>query len=178
MVIDLWDQDKEGKKMDLSGIDPTIGSALIELGTSLSTLVLKGTTTAVQGKIASLEMVNQLMAEREEALMIAQSYKNELERVVISDEDIEYLQQTVSKVLDLLVGMQVFDVNSENVAVQEKARAQIDALNGIKGLISKDVLKTMQLLGFNYKAAIGEPLTELCASKIKGATGSLQRKKR
>ena len=71
--------------MDLSGIDPTIGSALIELGTSLSTLVLKGTTTAVQGKIASLkneknvdtvrgaynEMVNQLMAEREEALMIA-----------------------------------------------------------------------------------------------------------
>ena len=28
--------------MDLSGINPTIGSALIELGTSLSTLVLKG----------------------------------------------------------------------------------------------------------------------------------------
>ncbi len=92
--------------VDLSGIDPTIGSALVELRVSLSTLVLKGTTTAVQGKIASLknvdtvrgaynEMINQLMAEREEALMIAQSYKNELERVVISDEDIEYLQQTV-----------------------------------------------------------------------------------
>ncbi len=77
--------------MDLSGIDTTIGSALIELGTSLSTLVLKGTTTAVQGKIASLkneknvetvrgaynEMVNQLMAEREEALMIAQSSQQE-----------------------------------------------------------------------------------------------------
>ena len=51
------------------------------------------------------EMINQLVAEREEALMIAQSYKNELDRVVISDEDIEHLQQTVSKVLDLLVGM-------------------------------------------------------------------------
>ena len=178
--------------VDLSGIDPSLGSALIDLGASLSTLVLKGTTTAVQGKIASLkneknvdtirgaynEMVNQLLAEREEALMIAQSYKNELERVVISDEDIEYLQQTVSKVLDLLVGMQVFDVNNENEAVQEKARAQIDALNGIKGLISKDVLKTMQLLGFNYKAAIGEPLTELCANKIKGVTGGLQKKRR
>ena len=67
------------------------------------------------------EMINQLMAEREEALMIAQSYKNELDRVVISDEDIEYLQQTVSKVLDLLVGMQFFDINNENEAVQEKA---------------------------------------------------------
>lgn len=177
---------------DFSGIDPTLGSAIIELGTALSTLVLKGTTTAVQGKIASLkneknvdtvrgaynEMVNQLLAEREEALMIAQSYKNELERVVISDEDIEYLQQTVAKVLDLLIGIQILDINSEDVAVQEKAKAQLDAVNGIKGLISKDVLKTMQLLGFNYKAAIGEPLTELCANKIKGVANNYQRKKK
>ena len=63
--------------MDLTGLDPAIGGALIELGTSLSTLVLKGTTTAIQGKIASLkneknidtvrgaynEMINQLMAD-------------------------------------------------------------------------------------------------------------------
>ncbi len=72
----------------------------------------------------------------------------------------------------------MFDVNSENEAVQEKTRAQIDAINGIKELISKDVLKTMQLLGFNYKAAIGEPLTELCANRIKGVTNNYQRKKR
>ena len=35
-----------------------------------------------------------------------------------------------------------------------------------KELISVDTLKTMQLLGFNYKAAIGEPLTEICANAI------------
>ena len=35
-----------------------------------------------------------------------------------------------------------------------------------KDLISVDTLKTMQLLGFNYKAAIGEPLTEICANAI------------
>lgn len=29
-----------------------------------------------------------------------------------------------------------------------------------------DTLKTMQLLGFNYKAAIGEPLTQICAKAI------------
>ena len=29
-----------------------------------------------------------------------------------------------------------------------------------------DTLKSMQLLGFNYKAAIGEPLTQLCANAI------------
>ena len=39
-------------------------------------------------------------------------------------------------------------------------------LKQFKELISVDTLKTMQLLGFNYKAAIGEPLTEICANAI------------
>ena len=43
---------------------------------------------------------------------------------------------------------------------------KVDAIESFKMLISKDVLKTMQLLGFNYKEAIGIPLTELCANKI------------
>ena len=33
-------------------------------------------------------------------------------------------------------------------------------------LLNKDTLKTMQLLGFNYKEAIGRPLTNLVASMI------------
>ena len=36
---------------------------------------------------------------------------------------------------------------------------QIQTYEQIKELISVDTLKTMQLLGFNYKSAIGEPLT-------------------
>jgi len=34
-------------------------------------------------------------------------------------------------------------------------------------LLNKDTLKTVQLLGFNYKEAIGEPLTEITADLIK-----------
>lgn len=174
--------------MDLSTIDPAIGAAIVNLGTSLSSLVLKGTGTAIHGKIASLknetstdtirnaynEMVNQLLEEREEALLIAQSYKAELEKVVISDEDIEYLQNTISKVLDLLVGAQFIDINNKNPDIQAKAKSQKDTVESIKGLISKDVLKTMQLIGFNYKAAIGEPLTLLCAEKIKSLSNKYQ----
>ncbi len=177
--------------MDLSGIDPTIGAAVVELASALSTLVVKGTATAVRGRVASLkneknldtvrssydEIVNQLLAEREEALMRAQSYKTELESVIISVEDIEYLQKTISKVIDLLVKFQFIDVNSDNQATKNKAESQMAAINSVKELINKDVLKTMQLLGFNYKAAIGEPLTELCADKIKGISKNRKYKK-
>lgn len=48
----------------------------------------------------------------------------------------------------------------------QKVNAQVDSYEQIKELISIDTLKTMQLLGFNYKAAIGEPLTQICAKAI------------
>lgn len=38
----------------------------------------------------------------------------------------------------------------------------------IKSLITVDTLKAMQLLGFDYKAAIGSPLTRACANAIEG----------
>lgn len=45
------------------------------------------------------------------------------------------------------------------------------------GLLNKDTLKTMQLLGFNYKEAIGLPLTEVCSDAIKNKLGSNLNKK-
>lgn len=170
--------------MDLTTIDPTLGAAMVNMGSALSSLVLKGTATAIQGKVDSLkneknadtirnsynEIVNQLLSEREEALLIAQSYKQELDKVVISDEDITYLQETVSKVLDLVQALQLIDIMSGDLEKQQKAKDTMESLEAIKNLISKEVLKTMQLLGFNYKAAIGEPLTELCADAIRNLT--------
>ena len=42
---------------------------------------------------------------------------------------------------------------------QSGVTRQLETYEQIKELISVDTLKTMQLLGFNYKSAIGEPLT-------------------
>ena len=170
--------------MDLSTIDPNIGASMVNLASALSSLVLKGTATAIHGKIESIknekdinivrntynEIVNQLLEEREDAVRIAQTYKQELEKVVISDEDIDYLHQTIKKALTVLVALQL--VNTPNrtddgqVDEQGESSANNQMVEMITSLVSKDVLKTMQLLGFNFKAAIGEPLTELCAEKI------------
>lgn len=144
-----------------------VGTAAVQLGLSLSELALKGTASSIHTKIERIktlkeidkvrnaydEIISQLLEEREEAVRIAQTYRQELERVVISDEDIEYLQDTISKVLDVLKQFQP----------ETKGLEEIDKL---KGLVSKEVLKTMQLLGFNYKEAIGVPLTNLCAGAI------------
>lgn len=150
---------------------------LTEMGVSLAKLALKGTVTSVHNKIEIIkneknmetlrntynEIVNQLLMEREEAIRIAQAYKEELEKVEISDEDIRHLHNTVSTILEIVKSM------SPNSNTQ-----QLESFEQLKELINVDTLKALQLLGFNYKAAIGEPLTQVCA----GTVSSLGRKKR
>lgn len=98
------------------------------------------------------EIINELISEREEAVRIAQAYKSELDKIEISDENIQHLNNTVGRVLEIL-----------KVMVPD---TPLETYEQIKELISIDTLKAIQLLGFNYKAAIGEPLTQLCADAI------------
>ena len=151
-------------------MDPNIAEALVRVGIELTTLTLKGTTTLVNSKIQSLkkernadklrntydEIVNELLSER---IRIAQAYKEEYEKVHIDDKDIEYLHNTLKQVISLLSSFTGLD------SEQEKSMKQLVAL------LNKDTLKTMQLLGFNYKEAIGEPLTEVCSNAIRGKLG-------
>lgn len=154
-------------------MDALYAAELVGLGSSLTELAVKGTATAITSKIRAIkdeknaekirntydEIVNELLNEREEAVRIAQAYKSELESVVISDEDIQHLHNTVSRVLEIIKKSQISTATSIGEEAVEKVKTQVESYEQIKELISVDTLKTMQLLGFNYKAAIGEPLT-------------------
>lgn len=89
-----------------------------------------------------------------------------MEKVIISDDDIVHLHNTVSRLLEIFKAIQISSALLKGNEEVEKVKAQVESFEQIKKLISVDTLKTMQLLGFNYKAAIGEPLTELCSNAI------------
>ncbi len=155
-------------------MDQLAANVLSDLASNLTSLVVKGTASAVSAKIKAIkleknaetikngydEIVNELISEREEAIRIAQVYKSELDRYQISDEDINHLHATVGRVLEIIPS---FD---------PAAAANIEGFSQLKNLISIDTLKAIQLIGFNYKKAIGEPLTELCADKIYSLTST------
>ena len=153
---------------------------LLGLGVTLTELAVKGTATAVSNKIKAIkdeknaekirntydEIINEILSEREEAVRIAQAYKSELEKVVISDEDIEHLHNTVSKILEIIKDSQLASAEPMGSQAVDAVKKQVESYEQIKALISVDTLKTMQLLGFNYKAAIGEPLTLMLKNYI------------
>lgn len=139
---------------------------LAETGINLAALAVKGTVSAVTTKIKALktekdletvrnkydELINEILSEREEAVRIAQLYKSEVDRLEISDKDIEHLNNTISQVLSIFQGT--------------PPNMDINTLSQLQSLINVDTLKAMQLLGFNFKAAIGEPLTTICANAL------------
>ena len=147
-----------------------ISDALIKSGIELGRLTIKGTATIVNTKIQSIkhnkdvneirntynEIINELLSEREEAIRIAQSYKEEYEKVNIGDDDIEYLHNTLKTAIQLL-----------NKFTTGDKETNVNSMEQFIELLNKDTLKTMQLLGFNYKEAIGLPLTEVCANAIR-----------
>lgn len=160
-------------------MEKIISDALVTAGTELLSLTIKGTATLINAKITSLreeknaetlrnsyeEIINELLSEREQAIRIAQAYKEEYERVNIDDKDIEYLHNTLVNLINLLSSF------------SERHTEEQESMLKLVGLLNKDTLKTMQLLGFNYKEVIGLPLTEVCSDAIKNKLGSNLNKK-
>lgn len=160
--------------------DALQSAQMISLSTALTELVVKGTALMVTTRIKEYKeikeadklrnaydsLISELLNNLDEAIRIAQSYKSELERVVISDEDIEHLHNTVSNILEIIKQSELKKYGPDNELAQQLANDQFETYEQIKSLISVDTLKTMQLLGFNYKEAIGKPLTDLCSNAI------------
>lgn len=96
------------------------------------------------------EIISDLLADKAELLRIAQIYEQELSSQKITGEDIEFITKNIFPII-------LSSISDER---------QTKDLNKIKGLLSKETFTILQLFGFNYKRAIGEPLTNLVRTAI------------
>ena len=141
----------------LENLDPNLTQLAINLGE----VAIKNTAQTVYNKISAIkakkddketintltEIVNDLIADKNELINISKCYENELVAQKISDEDITYITERLVPIFKSFI----------------TDEAQLTAINS---LLSTETLKILQLLGFNYKEAIGEPLTKLVAQFI------------
>ena len=90
------------------------------------------------------EIISELLSDKAEIQRIAQSYEQELVSQRITEKDIKYITDNLLPILNKFI-----------------PNDKKDDFEQIKSLLSVETLTIMQLLGFNYKKAIGEPLTNL-----------------
>lgn len=156
--------------MDLTGIDQTIAN----LAARLAEATARHTAGAIFAQIKKVkakrddqatineleEIVRDLINDRSEALQIAQAYEQELVAQRMSDQDIEFIIDSVIPTLEDIINQTGTGEDTEAVARMEAA------LNALEPLLSTKTLTVLQLLGFNFKKAIGEPLTFLVQKLI------------
>jgi len=148
--------------------------ALTQLSLQLANTAVRNSATLVaerisaartrkkdQETIAELEdIVNELVADKAELVRIAQAYEEEFVAQRISAENVEYITTNIVPMLQRL---------TKEAGDDAAAQKTMDLL---KPVLSVETLTVLQLLGFNFKRAIGEPLTELLNQKILSLGGS------
>lgn len=147
-------------------MDPVIA----QLATQTATVLVQNTASVVASKLQTIkaqkndkqaveeltEIINDLVAENAELQSLAQAYKQELVAQQITENDIRYITDTAIPLLEKFIEASGSPVPSE-------------MLEAVEQLLSVETLKVLQLLGFNFKQAIGAPLTSLIASLIENA---------
>ena len=121
-------------------VDPQLQT----LGAQLGEVVVRNTAFAI--------------ADKSELVRIANAYEDELVAQRLGKEDIEYISKNLVPLLGEVVA---------SSAQPEQAKAFQDV---VQKLLSVETVTVLQLVGFNFRKAIGEPLTELVAGFIAART--------
>lgn len=134
---------------------------IAQLATSLVDAISRNTASFIANKIHTIkakaddkqtiaeleEIISELLNDKTEIQRIAQAYEQELVSQKITEEDIKYITDNL---------LPLFSEFIEDKVEMEQ----------LKKVLSVETLTIMQLLGFNYKQAIGEPLTLLLRKTI------------
>ena len=146
-----------------------VSPEVVDLGIRLSESLARNTATAIADKIRALnasgkkdeaiggleELVSSLIADKAEVARIAQAYQSELVAQRLSAGDVKYIAETVLPLIENLAR-----------ATSEQGAAVLKQIDVLKPLLSVETANVLQLLGFNFRKTIGEPLTQLLEHAI------------
>lgn len=150
-------------------MDPLITSLL----TQLAELTVKNSAASIAERIKTSkaaksdqqtigileEIINELIDERNELQRISNALKEHIVAETISEADITYINENLLDIIEYLIASDT----SENSVNRENYAKWVATL---EKMLSPELLKILQLLGLNYREAIGVPLTKMIATKI------------
>ena len=144
-------------------LDPQV----TELGVQLADVGVRNTVAAVSARIKAAkakkqdaetintltEIVNDLLADRNDLVQIARGYEQVLDAQRISEDEIAYITESIIPIVKTLA----------EAGGNEDTEKMLELLEPD---LSVETVTILQLIGFNFKKAIGEPLTALLAALI------------
>lgn len=153
---------------------------LIDLSTRLAEVAVRSTAASIGAKIKAVkssrddkkiiaemnDLIYELLEDKQELESIAKAYQEEFVAQKLSDADLEFISDTVLPMLKEFLQEIARTQDDENE--KQKTLKLIESLDAFKSLLSIQTLNVLQLVGFNFKQGIGEPLTDLLKTTIAG----------
>lgn len=141
-----------------------VAPEIASLASTLAEIAVRNTASAVSSRIQAfrarrdneavinelIELVNELISDRAQLVSIAQAFEQELAGQRMSDEEIAYITDKLIPTAQRLAEKTMKD--SSEVS---------EFVDILKGLVSSETMTILQLVGFNFRQAIGQPLTQL-----------------
>ncbi len=136
----------------------------IELASRLKEISSKNTTQAIYNKVNLAkqksndketintleEIINDLISDKNELVQIASTYEQDFMAERLADSDIEYITRELVPIISTFVP------GGENNLI----------ISSVEKVLSPQTFKILQLIGFNFREAIGTPLTSIVAQAI------------
>lgn len=111
--------------------------------------------------IAELEqIIADLVADKSELVQVASAYEEELIAQRISPDDVTFISDHIVPLVTKWV-----ESGNGTEADSDATKQQVELM---KPLLSAKTVMVLQLLGFNFRRAIGEPLTEVVHELVSG----------
>ncbi|MDD2208849.1 MAG: hypothetical protein PHR70_08245 [Tissierellia bacterium] len=155
----------------------------ILLGAKLTEIAIRNTTETIINKVSAVkakkddketinvleEIINDLIKDKNDLIQVSRAYEEEFIMRKISEDDLVYITENLIPVLnELFITLMGFKtIDDEDTLKMEEIQSLMKILHPI---LSTETLKILQLLGFDFKSAIGEPLTELLRNLILSKT--------
>lgn len=102
------------------------------------------------------EIISSLITDKNEITQIAQALEEKLVAQRISETEINYVTSNLIPLVEKLA----------EASAEDGDTSTQDSIELFKPILSEETLTILQVLGFNFKQAIGEPLTELLRGYI------------
>ena len=147
----------------------------ILLSAKLGEVAIRNTADTIMNKISASkarknnektiveleEIINGLISDKNELIQISRAYEEEFVMRKISEQDMKYITDNLIPVL-----ANVFSKITDSEETSKTSSEIEDILKVLKPILSVETFTILQLLGFDFKAAIGEALTKLLRSII------------
>lgn len=143
---------------------------LIELGIRLGEVTVRSTASFISDRvrkakasqdtadqIVELEgIIDDLMADKLELTEISRKYEELTSFNKISEEDVSYITDNLIPVIE------EFLTEATALSTDPNAMDELNNIIGvIKPIVSLETITILQMFGFNFRDAVGQPLTEL-----------------